>query len=78
MARGLDDAEVTWLAEPGPFRFNADPFGLWHDGLFTVLVEYYDYRDKKGEIHFHSYDHDFQPLPAVWRCANPITSPTPA
>ncbi len=62
MARGLDDAEVTWLAETGPFRFNADPFGLWHDGLFTVLVEYYDYRDKKGEIHFHSYDHDFQPV----------------
>lgn len=64
MDNGLDGAAVTWLPEPGSFRFNADPFGLWHDGHFTVLVEYYDYRDKKGEIHFHSYDPDWRPVAA--------------
>lgn len=53
---GLDGAEVTWLPEAGSFRFNADPFGVWRDGLLTVFVEAYDYRDKRGEIHFYTYD----------------------
>lgn len=59
MTRGLSDAPVTWLPEQGAFRFNADPFGLWYNGQFTVLVEAYDYRSKRGEIHFHTYDPDW-------------------
>jgi len=57
---GLDGAAVTWLPEPGPFRFNADPFGLCHDGGFTAMVEAYDYRNKRGEIHHYSYDADWR------------------
>ncbi|MEI9905405.1 MAG: hypothetical protein WDN06_16765 [Asticcacaulis sp.] len=60
MARGLSGAGVTWLPEPGRFRFNADPFGLLHDGRFTALVEACDYRSKRGEIHYYSYDADWR------------------
>ncbi len=59
MKTGVDGADILWLPEPGPFRFNADPFGLWHNGLLTVLVEAYDYRTKHGEIHYYSYDPDW-------------------
>ncbi len=60
--RGLVGAAITWLPEPGPFRFNADPFGLWHDDRFTALVEGYDYRNKRGEIHYYTYGPDWRPL----------------
>ena len=60
IADGLDGAHITWLPEPGPFRFNADPFGLWHDGQFTAMVEAYDYRNKRGEIHYYTYDADWR------------------
>lgn len=60
MAAGLEGAPVTWLPEPGHFRFNADPFGLWYAGRFTVLVEAYDYRGKRGEIHYYTYDPDWR------------------
>jgi len=66
-AEGLDGAGITWLPEPGPFRFNADPFGLAHDGGFTVLVEAYDYRNKRGEIHYYTYGPDWRP--AAWGVA---------
>ncbi len=56
MTQGLEGAAIVWLPEPGPFRFNADPFGLWQDGRFTALVEAYDYRNKRGEIHYYTYD----------------------
>ncbi len=61
VAEGLAGADITWLPEPGPFRFNADPFGLMHDGRFTVLVEAYDYRNKRGEIHYYTYGRDGRP-----------------
>lgn len=58
---GLDKkGRVIWLPDQGPFRYIADPFGLAHDGLFTVLVEFYDHRVGRGEIHYYSYD-------AAWR-----------
>ena len=60
IADGFHGAAVTWLPEPGPFRFNADPFGLWHDGRFTAVVEAYDYRNKRGEIHYYTYDADWR------------------
>ncbi|MGZ3298812.1 MAG: glucosamine inositolphosphorylceramide transferase family protein [Asticcacaulis sp.] len=58
-SEGVAGAGITWLPEPGSFRFNADPFGLWQDGHFHVLVEAYDYRTKRGEIHYYSYDRDW-------------------
>lgn len=56
----LKDARITWLPDPGSFRFNADPFCLCHDGDCTVLVEAYDYRVKLGEIHYYTYDSDWR------------------
>ncbi|MEO5755628.1 MAG: glycosyl hydrolase family 43 [Mesorhizobium sp.] len=53
---GFDQGRVVWLPRQDPFCFIADPFGLWQDGLFTVLVEFYDHRVKRGEIHYFSYD----------------------
>ena len=61
-ADALQSAQMTWLPDPGSFRFIADPFGLWHNGRFTVLAEAYDYRNKRGEIHFYEYDAEFKLL----------------
>lgn len=43
-----------------PFSFLADPFGIWREGSFTVFVEKMDYRTKHGEIHFCTYDHNWE------------------
>ena len=58
-ADGLDRSRVIWLPPQGSFRFIADPFGLSHGDRFTVLVEAYDYRVQRGEIHYYSYDRDW-------------------
>jgi hypothetical protein len=43
--------DIAWLpAEPRPFTFLADPFGLWRDGKLHLFVEAYDYRDRHGRI----------------------------
>ena len=55
--RPLSDAgPVTWLPCPKSFSFIADPFGLLHEGVFTVLVEHLDYRIKRGTIDYYNYD----------------------
>ncbi|MDG4883113.1 glycosyl hydrolase family 43 [Mesorhizobium sp. WSM4884] len=56
---GLDKSRVVWLPPQGSFRFVADPFGLFHGDRFTLMVEAYDYRVKRGEIHYYSYDRDW-------------------
>ncbi|MFZ4124746.1 MAG: glucosamine inositolphosphorylceramide transferase family protein [Rickettsiales bacterium] len=49
--------QVTWLPQPKPFCFVADPFGHVDDaGNLTILVEALDYRIKRGEIHYYRYD----------------------
>lgn len=55
-SEALHAAEIRWLPDPGPFRFIADPFGLWHDGRLTVFAEALDYRVKRGEIHYYTLD----------------------
>ena len=52
----LQNASITWLPNPGNFRFIADPFGLWYGEHFIIFVEALDYRVKKGEIHYYRYD----------------------
>ena len=47
---GIGDRAVTWLTEPEDLRFDADPFGLWHEDRLHVFVEAYDYRDRRGRI----------------------------
>jgi hypothetical protein len=53
---------VTWLPEPGPLAFFADPFGVWRDGRLYVFVEVYDYRDRVGAIEVLTFDAAFQLL----------------
>lgn len=53
---GPSAEEVTWLPQGGTFQFNADPFGIERDGVLTVFVEAFDYRVRRGEIHFYQYD----------------------
>lgn len=53
---GVTADEVTWLPDCGPFRYVADPFGIERDGLVTIFVEAFDYRIRRGEIHFYQYD----------------------
>ena len=56
----LENARITWLPTPQTFHFVADPFGIEHDGYFTVFVEAFDYRVKRGEIHYYQYDQQWQ------------------
>jgi hypothetical protein len=56
---GLDPASVVWLPPcPRSFQFVADPFGIVRDGVLTVFVEAFDYRVRRGEIHYLQYDAD--------------------
>ncbi|MDC7684611.1 hypothetical protein PQU92_15100 [Asticcacaulis sp. BYS171W] len=48
--------EIVWLPLMGSFRFIADPFGLRRDDVLTIFAEAYDYRVKRGEIHYYQYD----------------------
>ena len=64
---GWPEAEIVWLPDPGPYRFLADPFGVWRDGELHVFVEAYDYRDKKGRLVRHVYDAELN-----WRDSAPV------
>lgn len=54
----LAGSRIVWLPEELPFRFLADPFGLWRDGQLRVFVEAYDYRVRVGTIEVLTYDRD--------------------
>lgn len=55
---GVRSDEVRWLPDSGPFEYVADPFGIERDGVLTVFVEAFDYRVRRGEIHFYQYGAD--------------------
>jgi len=56
----LENVPLIWLPPMGSFRFLADPFGWWRDGLLYVFVEAYDYRDRRGTIEVLTYDGAFE------------------
>ncbi|GCE80606.1 glucosamine inositolphosphorylceramide transferase family protein [Komagataeibacter oboediens] len=56
----LADMPVTWLPDPGPFRFIADPFGIWHEDRLYLFAEAYDYRVKVGRIDVFILDRTFR------------------
>ena len=58
---GLRD-RITWLPDPGPWRYLADPFALKRGGVIHVFVEAFDYRTKHAVIEQHEFSSDF-----VWR-----------
>lgn len=54
---GLDVADIVWLPEAErSFQYIADPFGIERDGVLTVFAEAFDYRVRRGEIHYFQYD----------------------
>ncbi|WP_029913233.1 family 43 glycosylhydrolase [Caulobacter sp. UNC358MFTsu5.1] len=58
----LAEHPVTWIPDPGPLRFLADPMGVWRDGRLYVFAEIYDYRDRIGAIEVLTFDADLQLL----------------
>jgi hypothetical protein len=56
----LDGPRWHWLPEEGPFRFLADPFGLWRGGRLHLFAERFDYRDRIGRIELFVYDDGFR------------------
>lgn len=69
--------EMEWLPRLPAFRFLADPFGLWQDGLLYVFVESYDYRVRIGTIEVLIYDAELrlvdrrQALSEAWHLSYP-------
>jgi hypothetical protein len=58
----LDRHPVTWIPDPGPLTFLADPIGVWRDGRLHVFAEIYDYRDRVGAIEVLTFDPDLNLL----------------
>ncbi|NHO31955.1 glucosamine inositolphosphorylceramide transferase family protein [Acetobacter fallax] len=54
----LEGQRITWLNDTRSFRFLADPFGIWRDGILHVFAEAYDYRDRRGRIDHLAFDSD--------------------
>lgn len=54
--------QVTWLPDPGPWRYLADPFGVRQGELMHIFVEAYDYRTKHAVIEHHEFGPDL-----AWR-----------
>lgn len=61
--------KVTWLPDPGPWRYLADPFGLQRNGATHVFVEAFDYRTKHAAIEHHEFGPDL-----VWRSKATVLS----
>lgn len=54
----LGRVQVTWLPNPGPWRYLADPFGIRRGDTTHVFVEAFDYRTKHAVIEHHEYGPD--------------------
>ena len=52
---GTWPGRTTWLPDPGPWRYLADPFGLRRGGATHVFVEAFDYRTKHAVIEHHEF-----------------------
>ena len=70
-AGSLEPFAIDWLAEPGDFRFHADPFGLVRDGMLHLFAESYDYRDRHGRIVHIAVDPDGRSSPPRLALAEP-------
>jgi hypothetical protein len=53
---------VTWVPDPGPLCFLADPIGVWRGDRLYVFAEIYDYRDRVGAIEVLTFDQDLNLL----------------
>jgi hypothetical protein len=74
----LAEHAVTWIPDPGPLTFLADPIGVWRGGRLHVFVEIYDYRDRIGAIEVLTFDAELNLLsrePALkepWHLSYPV------
>jgi hypothetical protein len=65
-------SHITWLPDPGPWRYLADPFGLVRGDALHVFVEAFDYRIKRATLQRHEYALDG----LAWRgCATVMDLP---
>ena len=46
---------ITWLPDPGPWRYLADPFAVRRGDVTHVFVEAFDYRTKHAVIEHHEF-----------------------
>ncbi|NHO17721.1 formyl transferase [Acetobacter oeni] len=58
----LEGQQISWLNDTRSFRFLADPFGLWRNGVLHLFAEVYDYRDRQGRIDHLAFDASLNPL----------------
>ena len=56
----IQPGEVTWLPNPGPWRYLADPFGVQRGKTTHIFVESFDYRTKHGVIEHHELGPDLE------------------
>ena len=59
-ALAIQRERITWLPDPGPWRYLADPFALKRGATTHVFVEAFDYRTKHAVIEQHEFNADFQ------------------
>jgi hypothetical protein len=55
-------SRITWLPDPGPWRYLADPFAVRRGDATHVYVEAFDYRTKHAVIEHHEFGPDL-----AWR-----------
>lgn len=53
---------ITWLPDPGPWKYLADPFGVQRGDALHIFVEAFDYRTKHAVIEYHEMG-----LDRTWR-----------
>lgn len=49
---------ISWMPDPGPWRYLADPFGVVRGAVVHVFVEAFDYRTKHAVIEHHEFGAD--------------------
>jgi len=62
---------VTWLPNPEPLAFYADPFGIWRGDRLYVFVEHYAYATRRGEIEVFTLDENLSILDSGPALAEP-------
>jgi len=58
----IPNGPATWLPNPGPLAFYADPFGISLGKKIYLFVERYDYYDRHGIIEVFTLDARFEIL----------------
>jgi len=61
--------KITWMPEPGPWRYLADPFAVRRGDTLHVFVEAFDYRSKHAVIEHHALEANLR-----WREAKTVLS----